>query len=188
MDAPTVERRHVQRTRILVCSNGKSVPRLLQVAVGSLAYAVPLWWESSPRLMTNFTTEGCRELKVRDDCEVSPCRARRVGVGIRSRVFSQVASIGTTLCGDHALKVSKPSLCSSVLEARGAGEKLAIGHSFMAHSGSLDSVSSQRFSSGLEEGDVKLVGSSRPQAALAPCSLGQPAVDPGLPGFGTGLF
>lgn len=109
--------------------------------------------------------------------------ARIVGVDIGCHVFYQAASIGP-LCVDHALKGSRPSSYSSVLEAEGVGEKLALKPSFMAHSRSLGSVSSPRSPLAVEEEGFKLVGPSQLPTALAPCSLGRPTVDPILPILG----
>lgn len=75
-----------------------------------------------------------------------------------------------------------------MLEARGAGETLAVRPSFMAHSRSLDNVLSLHSSSSLEGGDFKLVGLSQPLAALVPSSLGQLAMDLGLSGLGQAFF
>ena len=136
MDAETMGRRHFQWARIFVRSNGKRLPSLLHVVVGSSAYTNQLWWESSQMLASVSTKEGCRVLEVRDDCEGRLSLTRRVGVDFGNHEICQAASTGP-LCVDHALKGTRSSFCSSALEAEGAGEKLALGPYWMVHVPSL---------------------------------------------------
>ncbi|XP_010649316.1 uncharacterized protein LOC100256904 isoform X3 [Vitis vinifera] len=85
VDMDTTERRHLQWARILVISNRRRVPGILHVVVESSVFVLESWWEIPPWVLVVISTEGCRVMEVRDDCEGRPRTEWSVGIEVWKR-------------------------------------------------------------------------------------------------------
>ena len=76
MDEDTAKFKELKWVRLLVRSEGLEWPSSLQVAVGSVCYAIQLWWEVKPGLtivVPVTKNEMGNERKVRDEGEGDSC-------------------------------------------------------------------------------------------------------------------
>ena len=59
-------------------SDGKDLPRVLYLVVGSLCFAIQLWWEVSPWVSVTVSAQGREKSQGRDE----GCLASHVGSSV----------------------------------------------------------------------------------------------------------